>query len=701
MIFLELNVSDVKQKIWDNRKMILLLIVIFLLAMSVRSNLVRYDENYLFEPDAYYHARLIQELVQNGYINPIDPNVYYELPNGGYSVSPSLYHYASAWIYTITSLGQYNKESLAFSVQFLPIIFGALISIGMYFLGRDLFKSKKLGVISGFLTAVSPAFAYRTMAGAQGDNSLGFLWMVIGFIFLIRALKSDKLGREELINTLLAGIFFAIMVFTWQMNLLIPLILIPSALVIILYQSHYKDKEKIQKSIITNTLIKFGITLIIYTIASYMYGENWINTALSSLSSILGMEPALILLLAIIGALVFIVISFFLQNSSGDTKKTGFYLAIIALFVVLFATFYLFATVPDLFYGTKGRTAITSLVGEESVGVASFGIKYNVLLILPFVGLFALPLGMIIFKRKDLQLQIILWFWTIITLAMAWYKLKFTFVFGLGLVAGALLAFDFFFQLLKKYDTEKGIESKITFFILFFIMIIGVAAAPAYLNQFQPFANSDPSWIGAMNWIKDNTDKEANFFNWWGEGHQLAFVTERNFSTDNRNLSYEANKSMALFVITEDTTYAKSIVDNNIGADYIVLTKNMFASESNFAFYINNKVDYSDPDVAKFGNGPVNFIGCSTTDTNTINCGGNTLTQEQFAALPDKWTLVPTQFYNGQIPMYIYRDGFSLTILNEATNKSNLAKVWFNSDDTKDYYEEAYYNGNIKILKVK
>ena len=148
---MELSVPDIKQKIWNNRKMIFILIILFLFAMSIRSNIVRYDENYLFEPDAYYHARIIQEIVQQGYVNPIDPNVYYEVPGGGHSVSPSIYHYVSAGIYELFTLGQYDKESFAFSIQFLPIIFGALISIGMYFLGRDLFKSKKLGIISGFL----------------------------------------------------------------------------------------------------------------------------------------------------------------------------------------------------------------------------------------------------------------------------------------------------------------------------------------------------------------------------------------------------------------------------------------------------------------------------------------------------------------------------------------------------------------------
>jgi len=524
--------------------MILILIILFLFAMSIRSNIVRYDGNYLFEPDAYYHARLVQDIVQQGYVTPIDPNVYYQVEGGMNSQSPSLYHYISAGIYSITNFGNYNKESLAFSVQFWPIIFGALICVGMYFLGKTIFNSKKIGIIAGFLTAITPAFAYRTMAGAQGDNSLGFLWMVIGVIFLVRALKSDKLEKTDLINSLIAGVLFSLMALSWSLHLLIPVVVIPSILIIIIYKAYESKAQPIKKSVIVNILIKTLIAIGIYTITSYLYNSFWVPQAMQYVRGILDINDFLAIIFGIIIIIAISIFGLYLQRANKETKEIGLYVAIALLYIVLFAVLFMFVTEPDLFY-RGGRTTTISLVGEESVGLSSFGIKYNALLILPFVGLFLFPLSLFLLKRKDISLQILLWFWTIVTLGMAWYKLKFTFVFGLGLVMGSILAFDFFFSLLKKYEISKGIESKITITALLFILLIGVAAAPMYLNQFQPFANSDTRWVDTMNWIKDNTDQEANFLNWWGEGHQLAFVTERNFSADNRNASKEANKAYA------------------------------------------------------------------------------------------------------------------------------------------------------------
>ena len=696
---LDFNASEIKTKVWENRKMIFILIVLFLFAMSIRSNIVRYEGNYLFEPDAYYHARLIEELAEQGYINEIDPNVYYAEEGGRPHQPPSLYHYINVWIYNIISLGQYSKEGLAASVQFLPIIFGALISIGMYFLGRDVFKSKKLGIIAGFLTAITPAFAYRTMAGAQGDNSLGFLWMVIGFVFLIRALQSDKLEKTDLVNSAIAGIFFALMVFTWRMNLLIPVVLIPSLFVILLYQSKFAKKSSVQKSLIINTLIKSVIALGIYTIASLVYGENWIMGAVGNVSSIIKFSPELVLLFSIIGTLIVIGLSLFLQNSKKEIKDYGFYISIIILALGLIAMIYMFATIPDLFYGTEGRTGIASLVGEESVGLASFGIKYDALIILPFVGLFMLPLGMILFKRKDLHLQIILWFWTLATLMMAWYKLKFTFVFGLGLVMGALIAFDFFFKLLKKYDVEKGMESKITVVALLFIMLIGIAAAPTYLNQFQPFANQDPKWIDAMNWINENTNKEAKFMNWWGDGHQLAFVTERNFSTDNRNESGTANKAYAEFNITTDTNKAYDIIKNKIGAEYIILQLNNFYSGPTYEYYVQNKVDGSLG--AKYYDFQTRIIGCNDINEGKV-CNGQLIPTNVYETdFSSKWKSTPNEFYNGQVPIFYYGEGNTLTIIGNTYNNTNLAKVYFNSDETSQYYDEVYSSGGLKIFKVK
>jgi asparagine N-glycosylation enzyme membrane subunit Stt3 len=698
VIFLDFD--EVKQKVLDNKKMIFILLVLFIFAVGIRSNIARYEGNYLFEPDAYYHARTTQYLVTDGVVPEIDPQAYYQEEQGGStSEKTSFYWILSAWIYTIVSLGMgFNKELFAFTIQFFPAIFGALISVGMYFLGKEIFNDKKIGLITGFAAAVTPAFAYRTMAGAQGNNSLGFLWMVIGFIFLVRAIKHGKLGKEEWINIILSGVFFAVMVFSWRMHILIPAILLPSAAFILLQLSSKpkKHNENITKSEPFNFIIKIFVSLGIYTVASIIYGEAWLTDIIFYASKFVGSNE-LALILGVISVLVFIALSFLIYNSSKDTKKIAQYLVIIGLFAGLFALLFMFTTVPDFFYGEDGRTQLSSMVGEENTGKQFFGTKYNSLILFPWIALFMLPIGLYFFRKKESHPQIIFWFWTIITLFMAWYKLKFTFVFGLGIVTGVAITAYLVFELLKKFELEKGIEAKISLGALLVLIILGVGAAGIFMPDYQPSANSSPDWVEAMEWIQINTEDDAKLFNWWGEGHMISFITERRVSSDNRNFTFRANQAYAEFNITGDANRAYDIVKNEIGADYVLLPANNFKAMTNYHIQLINKVDYTE--AQKYYNDPFNKVNCQTVETGR-DCGGQIIPTEQLSEFNTIWTTKPTQFIDGETPAYYYLTEKSVFVLGPILNNTNLSKVYFNNPETEGFYDLVFENHSIRIYKI-
>lgn len=699
---MDLNAKDFKKKLLDNKQTIFILLVIFFLAVSMRSNIVRYEGNYLFEPDAYYHARLVQELVQQGYVNPIDPNVYYQVPGGIPHTTIELQHFVVASIYFILSLGFYNKAVLALAVQIAPILFGAIISISMYFLAKEVFNNKKIGYITAFLAAITPAFIYRTMAGAEGNDSLGFVWMVIGLVFLVKAIKQENLNKSELINSSLSGIFFGLMAVTWRANVLIPLFLIPSSIIILLYLSGTSKKEKITKSEPFNFLIKIIISLGLYSLISILYGffsggytSPWFFSLTSSIASVSRISQELVLLLIIISTIVFIAICFFFYNSKKEIKEIAPSLAVIILYIGLIGMLSLFVIEPDFFYSGAGRQGIGSMVGEESLGNLSFGIKYNSLIIFPIIALAMFPVSLYFFRKKDSHTQIILWFWTIITLFMAWYKLKFTFIFGLGLVAGAAIACYLIFELVKKYDLKKGMEGKLIVGAMVFLLIIGIGGSEQYITQFAPFANSSPYWIETMDWIQSNTSEDAKFFNWWSDGHQLAFVTERKFSSDNRNEAGDlGNVKYAEFNITNNIERGYEIASKEIGADYIILLPSNFNSGPTFEFYFANKIDNSL--IGKYYEGIIRQISCSSDSSNLI-CNGQAIPRGTFQS---NWHLVPDEFYNGSQPIYYYEMQDGIIILNNAVNESNLAKVYFNSTETQKYYKEVYYNNGLKIFEV-
>ena len=699
--------TSVQEKLWNNKKTIFFLLIIFLLGMTIRANLVRYEGNYLFEPDASYHARLVQELVLTGKVDTsVDPNVYYQIEGGMHQQPATIYHYISALIYFIIGFGQpFNKELLLFTIQFFPAVFGGMIAVAMYFLAKEVFNDKKIGYIAGFIAAVSPAFVYRTMAGAQGDNSLGFLWMVIGFYYFVKAVKTKTLNKNDLINVVLSGIFFGIMVLTWDVYLLIPLIITPYFIFgIFLIATGSEGKDFLQ-----NEVIKFAIkvisSLFVMSLVFFlpftkeMIRNNvfWLFGIAGTLGGATKIDPTLMLIIILLSILIAIGAAYFVSKTGKETKKIVETLVVIGLILGVIAMIGFFFIEPDFFYRGEGRLTIGSMVGEESVGNQFFGTKYNSLIVFPWFAILLFPIGLYFFKKEDSHTQIIFFFWTIITLFMAWYKLKFTFIFGLGLVAGTALACYLIFEALKKMNIDKGTEAKTTIIVLGFLLVLGVGASAIFVPDYAPFPNSNPEQIETINWINQNTPTDAKFFNFWNEGHVLALHTERKYSSDNRNASAEANALYAEFNITTDTNRGYEIVTKNIGADYIYLETSNINSLGTFEYYHARKVDSRL--AQKYYTASFTVMDCYDGGT-VVVCGGNKLPKTEFEKISTTWKTSPDAFPDGKNPAYYYRNGNQVLILNQAINNTNLAKVLLNSEETKNLYETVFSSGSIRIIKV-
>ena len=699
-------ISSLGQTLFDNRVIIILLIAIFLIAVGVRSDLMKYPGNYLFEPDASYHARMIQELVETGQVSQFDPQNYYQSPVE--SQSYTVYWFVSAWIYQVMAMGQpFNKDLLLFTIKFFPAIFGALISIILYFLTKLIFNSKKVALITAFVAAVTPAFVYRTMSGAQGDNSFGFLWMVIGFYFLIKAVKSKHLKKEEIINALLAGVFFGLMSITWQMYILIPAIVIPyalAALILIATKTQHVEKDLLKNEVIgfaIKVVLSFAMMTVVFFIGGNIFNKGatlWLFSLANYIGGAAHIDSLLIVGLILIGGLILTIISYYISIQNHETKKLFGTILILGLYLIFFALIALFLTQPDIFYAGEGRTSINSMVGEESVGNAFFGSKYNALIVFPWAALILLPLGLFLFKKEDLHPGILFWTWIIVTLFMAWYKLKFTFVFGLAIAPAAAIVAFMIFEMLKNFKLEKGLEAKLTIFALLFIVILGVGATARFIPDYAPFPNQDQGVIDRMDWIVINTPTDAKFFNWWNDGHVLALTTERRFSTDNRNASFEANEAYARFVITLDSNLAYFIASKQIGADYILLESDLVGAMPSFEDYNAGKIA-SNAARAKYSVGSYNILNCTDNNT-TVNCSGNLLSKEQFLAISQKWKSTPDAFPDGTNPVFYYRTNDQVLILNKAMNNTNFAKVFTNSDETSKYYKEVYSKSGLKVFEI-
>ncbi len=698
------NVSKIANKIKHvNRKQLFLLFLIFALAFGVRGHLLKYD--YMFGFDSYYHARMTAELLQTGVIPEIDPNSYYFVEGGGVATPRNQFFWQfTAGIYKVATLGApYDKDTWILFVKVLPALFGALTAVAMFFLGKEIY-GKSAGYVMALVAAIIPSFVYRTLAGFFEEDCLGFLWLVIGMVFFVRAVKDPVFNKKGIINTVLSGIFFGLMAITWDMFLLIPLVLglyVFFALIGVYTKMGFKKMIDFVKLF----AISFGIFCVIATIN---YGSDWYNGAIgyatqsvSRAIAAFGMPeaigfPAVMVVIVAIGAfIVYLAYS----NRSTEKRKSGTktikIIAILLLYLAIISLALTFMTTPKLFEETS---VLGATVGEENTGYQFFGIKYNALIIFPWLALLLIPI--IFYREKKGHLSIILFFWIIITFFMAWYKLKFTYTFGLPIAAAAgVIAAEMFYYLKGRTELEK----KIIVLCLGFMLLVGIASATIFVPDKVPhIENPYPDWKGTLEWMQDpaNTPEDAKIFNWWDEGHWISFLGERAVSADNRNASFEGNRDFSLFNIESNLDEALRIT-REYDFDYVILDSDSFLKIGSYGNYAYDPMNSGDPRIVKFLVAPHAAMLCSKSGEEYI-CGSNHIPVSQMANLPAKWTSVSNQLYENTVPLYVYRaeDNSELYITNPAVNESMLSRLWFHEDETMKYFDEVFSAKGMRIFKV-
>jgi len=688
-----------------NKKQWFFVFLITLLAFAIRGHLMRYE--LFFEFDSYLHARIVGYILQTGAVPSVDPLAYYFMEVG----MPITYAfwYFSAFMYKILFLGAgYAKDNVILLVKFLPAFFGALTAGAMFFLGKEIYN-KKAGYAMAFVAAVSPAFIYRTMSGFFEDDCLGFLWFVLGLIFFVRALKSESIDRKMIMNTVLAGLFFAAMAWSWGMFILVPLILGPYFILALLKIAWQKKNAKEIAAFIApfaGTLAIFQIFMLPYVLfnSSPLY---WLERSLGYIDqAFVGTAmlwvPAMIVLFALITVLALRL----KPEQKEKLAKIPPLIIMILLFVSLLITASLFLTVDRVF---AAEGVLGASVGEENTGHQFFFSKYNVLMILPVLALFLIPIR--VWRNPKDHFSIILFLWILITLVMAWYKLKFTFVFGLSLApAAGIVAAELFYYLRNK----TKLESKILLACFAFLMLTGLAAGITFTKTNIPNIEfTTPNWKPALDWMKNETPENAKMFNWWDEGHWITFLGERAVLNDNRNMSKESDQDFALFTVTSDLNTALRMFDpdnptpagiaKGYDSDYVVLSTDFFYKMVSMSQYAYDTTNYDDPRIVPFRYGVSYSFGCSMTEKGEVICGQNVFQPSQWSFMPVKWQEMPSDFYQERIPLWFYKDTDVPIwyILNEATNQSMLARLWFNEPETMKYFEQVYAKEGIKIFKIK
>ena len=190
--------------------------------------------------DPWYHMRLVENLVQHfPFRIAFDTFTFY--PYGlEFPFAPFFDLLLGFFVWSV-GLGSPSQQTIETLGAYFPAILGALVTIPVYFIGRELF-SRNVGLLSAGLIAILPGeFLFRSLLGFTDHHIAEVLFSAITVLFLILAIKSAKekeisfshiwstgrgSNRKHLIYALLAGIALVISFFSWVGALLFVCILL-------------------------------------------------------------------------------------------------------------------------------------------------------------------------------------------------------------------------------------------------------------------------------------------------------------------------------------------------------------------------------------------------------------------------------------------------------------------------------------------
>ena len=136
--------------------------------------------------DPYYHKRVVDYVVENGEHLQRDPMLNY--PYGANNNRPPLFDWSIAIIgLAISPFFESTEESVWWSMEVLPAIYGALIIFPVYAIGRAQF-GKEAGLIGAFLIGVNSGHVSHSSLALADHDSYVILLGTTAFFFFMRAL---------------------------------------------------------------------------------------------------------------------------------------------------------------------------------------------------------------------------------------------------------------------------------------------------------------------------------------------------------------------------------------------------------------------------------------------------------------------------------------------------------------------------------
>ena len=526
----------------------------------------------LNEFDPFFNFRATEYIVENGideYFEWNDNLSWYPIGRDVSSTSQVTLHLTGAILYWIFggSTGLYDFTIL------LPAIFGSLTAIVLFALVRVM-GGTAAGLFSALLYSISLPLLIRSPIGWFKSEPLGLFFSLLAVYLLLSGINSQnkKVIFAKLIS---AGIFTSLSISAWGGN---QFFIIPIGIFFIVLPFVKSEHKIILWAIPLYTTTTIFISLLIERVSSnFLFNLGGMSLVVST---------------------VFLILCILIQIKSKSKKRNSFlFLLVFAIFISsIFLVNYESQFLPSPSYRylnalnpflTTTDPLIDSVSEHATTSIVQSFMFHSVLMIFSGIGILMLFQNL---QKKNSQLIKKDMFSFSLILGIMGVYVSSTFVrlevfASISLIVIASLGLSLLFnEFFRNKDKKKPFDGLIKFsfvagiFIIFLLpvvypvdnnLITSTKIPPTILNGGSIFKITTTDWIESLDWMKNNTPKDAVIAAWWDYGYWISTLGERASLADNSTIHSDVIKNIAQTFLENPDEAWKSL--NQMEADYVLV----------------------------------------------------------------------------------------------------------------------------------
>jgi len=546
----------------------------FSISFLVRSQAADYGWE-LNEFDPFFNYRATQHIVDNGinaYFQWNDDLSWYPSGRDVSQTSQVVLHITAAVTYWIFG-GE--MELYDFTILF-PVIFGSLSSIVIFALVRVI-GGTTAGLFSALFFSVSLPLILRGTIGWFKSEPLGLFFGLLAIYFLLSGINS-KNKKIVIVKLIAAGITMPLSISAWGGS---QFFIIPIGVFFLTLPFVRSDHKFILWAIPL-----FTATAILTSLSFERVSTNFI----------FGLGGA-----SLIVPTIFLISCIFIQSKSNENKKTRNGLLFLASILIIGTSVLIinadtnFLPLPSYRYLnainpflTTSIPLVDSVAEHASTTIQQSFLFHSILMIFAGLGIWLIIKNYQIknsgFIKNDMILFSLIFGLIGIYISSAFVRLE---VFAsLSLIILSSIGLSVLVKEILKNNTEskkfKNLITKFLFVAGIVILLIiplsfpsngnWVTAAktpPTILNGGTAYPVSTNDWLESMEWIKNNTPKDAVIASWWDYGYWISTLGERATIADNSTISTAVIQNLAKMLMSSPEYGWQMLRD--MQADYVVV----------------------------------------------------------------------------------------------------------------------------------